>query len=232
MEIISRLIDKNRPNRPAKKMKPTYITIHETGNYAKGADAKAHASYLTNTSDKVSWHYTVDDKCACQHIPDNEVAYHAGTTEGNAKSIGIEICVNIDCDFDTACHNTAELVRQLMKKHKIPIENVVQHNHWNGKDCPKYLRRNGWNEFIDLCKESEEPELTEAQVKALIAKNKEKVYHYWKELPDWAYAPIKAMYDKGFFNGAGAGDLNLSQTKMECLVIMARAFKKQGLISY
>ena len=60
----------------------------------------------------------------------------------------------------------------------------------------------------------------------------EKTYHYWTELPEWAYAPVKALYDAGFFRGASPADLNLSQTKMECLVIMARAFRKAGWINY
>lgn len=236
MEIIQNIIKKGKPNRPAKSMKPTHITIHETGNYSSGADAKAHASYLQNTTAKVSWHYTVDENVAYQHVPDNEVAYHAGSTKGNNCSIGIEICVNKNGDFNRACENTISLVRMLMKKHKIPIDNVVQHNHWNGKNCPENLRVNGWNEFINKINQSEEIELTREEleqiVTSMIDQKSEKIYHFWKELPEWAYAPVKAMYDAGYFTGAGASNLNLSQTKMECIVIMAKALKKQGFLNY
>ena len=128
-----------------------YITIHETGNYSPTADAEAHASYLKTTSEKVSWHYSVDEKEIYQHIPDNEVAYHAGSTKGNETSIGIEICVNSDGNFNNACNNAIALVRKLMRDHNIPIKNVVQHNFWNGKNCPANLRLGGWNDFIKKC---------------------------------------------------------------------------------
>ena len=85
-------------------------------------------------------------------------------------------------------------------------------------------------------KPSEEIELDREELEQFITNlidgKFEKVYHFWKELPEWAFAPIKALYDAGYFTGAGPSDLNLSQTKMECLVIMARAFKKHGIITY
>ena len=44
-----------------------------------------------------------------------------------------------------------------MKKYNIPINNVVQHNHWSGKDCPKFLRSGSaginWNGFITKVKQ-------------------------------------------------------------------------------
>lgn len=204
MQIIASLISKGRPNRPGKAMTPEYITIHETGNYVKGADAKAHASYLRNTSAKVSWHYTVDDKYAYQHIPNTETAYHAGDGAlgmGNSKSIGIEICVNADGDFDKACRNAAELVRKLMAMHSIPIENVVQHNRWNGKDCPKNLRIRGWNDFIKECRKTEEEkDMTKQEVIAIIEeyeKNKSK-----QALSDWAKDGFNAAKSAGVMDGS------------------------------
>ena len=69
-------------NRPGGSNPCKYITIHETGNAAKGADAAAHAAYLDSDAgerDLVSWHYTVDDHAIVQNLPDAETAYHAGT---------------------------------------------------------------------------------------------------------------------------------------------------------
>jgi len=151
MEIKNSLITKGRANRPSGTNTMEFITIHETGNYAIGADAAAHASYLRTTSAKVSWHYSVDDGEIYRHIPDSENAYHAGTADGNSRSIGIEICVNMDGNFNNACKNAIWLVRKLMAEHNIPIENVVQHNHWNGKNCPANLRLGGWTEFLEEC---------------------------------------------------------------------------------
>ena len=154
-----------RKNRPGGFNPCSYLTIHETGNAAMGADAEAHASYLKGdaaANAPVSWHYTVDDHAIVQHLPDTETAYHAGDGAkgpGNTKSIGIEICVDAGGNFEKAKQNAAALVRLLMTEHSIPLERVVQHNHWNGKDCPKTIRNTpgGWEEFLNLCKGDETP---------------------------------------------------------------------------
>ena len=159
--IQEHIISGGRKNRPGRDTNPdTYITIHETGNAAKGADAAAHGAYLDSAAgedDLVSWHYTVDDHAIVQHLPDYETAYHAGDGKdgpGNTTSIGIEICVNAGGDFAQAQANAASLVRLLMEEHGIPIDRVVQHAHWNGKDCPKTIRATtgAWEGFLALCR--------------------------------------------------------------------------------
>lgn len=129
-----------------------YITIHETGNASKGANAQAHANLQTKGF-TASWHYTVDDKEAIQSFPDTVRCWHAGDGAGmgNSSSIGIEICVNSDGDFQKAVDNAVLLTKQLMKKHGIATANVVQHNHWSGKNCPTNLRNGSkgvnWAQF-------------------------------------------------------------------------------------
>ena len=159
--IQEHIISGGRKNRPGRDTNlDTYITIHETGNAAKGADAAAHGAYLDSAAgedDLVSWHYTVDDHAIVQHLPDYETAYHAGDGKagpGNTTSIGIEICVNAGGDFEAAKANAAALVRLLMEEHGIPLDNVVQHNHWNGKDCPKTIRATAgaWEAFLAFCR--------------------------------------------------------------------------------
>lgn len=125
--IQEHIISDGRKNRPGRDTNPdTYITIHETGNAAKGADAAAHGAYLDSAAGEdalVSWHYTVDDHAIVQHLPDYETAYHAGDGKdgpGNTTSIGIEICVNAGGDFEAAKANAAALVRLLMEEHGIP----------------------------------------------------------------------------------------------------------------
>ena len=161
LAIQEHIISDGRKNRPGRDTNPdTYITIHETGNAAKGADAAAHGAYLDSAAGEdalVSWHYTVDDHAIVQHLPDYETAYHAGDGKagpGNTTSIGIEICVNAGGDFAQAQANAASLVRLLMEEHGIPLDNVVQHNHWNGKDCPKTIRATAgaWEAFLALCR--------------------------------------------------------------------------------
>lgn len=152
--IFQDIIPKGRVNRPGRANPCEYITIHETGNAAAGANAKAHANYLKTVNEKVSWHYTVDDSAIYQHLPDTEDAYHAGdgSGDGNRKSIGIEICVNKGGDFEKAKENAASLVRLLMERHGIPLEKVVQHSVWSGKNCPQTIRESGsWSDFLLLC---------------------------------------------------------------------------------
>ena len=182
-------IPKGRKNRPGGGNPDTYITIHETGNLAKGADAAAHASWLKSddaAAKYISYHYTVDDHAIIQHLPDGETAYHAGDGAGgpgNAASIGIEICVNEGGDFGRAKANAASLVRLLMREHGISMDRVVQHNHWNGKDCPKTIRATAgaWDAFLDLCGgcDPEQTEL-EAAVDTLADAGILTAVDYWK----------------------------------------------------
>jgi N-acetylmuramoyl-L-alanine amidase len=71
---------------------------------------------------------------------------------GNRKSLAIEICVNQDGSFTKAKENAAWLTKYLMNKHNISLSNVVQHHRWSGKNCPRNLRSNGWNAFINQVK--------------------------------------------------------------------------------
>ena len=188
LAIQTHLIAPGADNRPGGSNPCKYITIHETGNAAKGADAAAHAAYLDSDAgerDLVSWHYTVDDHAIVQHLPDSETAYHAGDGKdgpGNTTSIGIEICVNAGGDFAQAQANAAALVRLLMEEHGIDIEHIVQHNHWNGKDCPKTIRSTpgAWEAFLVLCNgEPVDAELS-AAVDKLAAKGLINSPDYWK----------------------------------------------------
>lgn len=134
-----------------------FITIHETGNTSRGANALNHANYINNGS-KATWHYTVDKDNIVQHFNDNIQCWHAGdgSGKGNTQSIGIEMCINSDGNYPQTVDNTVDLVVHLMKKHNIPLENIKQHNFWSGKNCPMIMRsgKNGisWNIFINKIK--------------------------------------------------------------------------------
>jgi len=57
------------------------VTIHNTGNNDRGADATANATYLLNNCNNMvnGWHFTVDEKIVIRSIPEDEVAEHSGT---------------------------------------------------------------------------------------------------------------------------------------------------------
>lgn len=166
--IIQDFIPVGRRNRPVtwtggsffnRFMIPEFITIHETGNKAVGANALSHAKYLkgdTAANTPVSWHFTVDDTRIVQHLPLNENGWHSGDGvggNGNTKSIGIEICVNSDGNRTKADLNAVLLVAHLVntvKSLRPYPECVKQHFHWSGKNCPEVIRSrtNGWNNFL------------------------------------------------------------------------------------
>lgn len=202
MTIEQDFIPKGNKNRPGRTNPMRYITLHETGNESVGADARAHAKYLKTAS--VSWHYTVDSKRAVQHLPDNEDAFHAGdgSGEGNRASIGIEVCVNRDGNLEQAYRNTAKLCKRLCKKHKIPYENIVFHHKWNGKDCPKHLRRNqpfSFQEFLALVREDTPS--------------------------DWAKAAWETAVARGITDGSRPQD---AATREEVVCILLRALESEG----
>lgn len=150
----------NNPNRALKAVE--FITIHCTGSYEKSADAASHAIYQYGGSGgkKASWHYTVDAKEIWQSFDDNQQCWHAGDGNngaGNFNSIGVEICVNDKASFDKACDNAAWLSAKLLKKHKLSLDKIVQHNRWSGKNCPKELRSGewgiSWNSFMKKIEE-------------------------------------------------------------------------------
>ncbi len=151
-KIIQKFISKEqKKQRPGYSMAPKYITVHNTANASKGANAEMHARYLLNGAGgrTVGWHFTVDDKEIYQHLPVNESGWHAGDGNGagNRQSIGIEICENSDGNFEKAVANAQDLIEKLMRDHNIPKSNVVPHKKWTGKNCP-HLLLGRWDSFI------------------------------------------------------------------------------------
>ncbi len=145
-KLVQDFIPKSNGNRPGFAMTPEYITVHETGNRSAGANAEMHGRFIKNPSTAASWHITVDDgDVAIQHLPFNENGWHCGDGRdgtGNRKSIGIEICVNSDGDFEKAKQNAAFIIRDLMDRFNIPMSKVVQHWDWSRKNCPQNIRAN------------------------------------------------------------------------------------------
>lgn len=134
-----------------------YIVVHETDNTRSGADADAHARLQANGNSRAaSWQWTVDEKEAVQSFEHTWKCWAAGTTTGNNQGIHVEICVNADGNYRKAVQNAAELVAKIMKEEGIPIRNVVQHNYFSGKNCPRNIRTGkiSWTQFLAMVKAS------------------------------------------------------------------------------
>jgi N-acetylmuramoyl-L-alanine amidase CwlA len=159
LNIVQDFIPVGNSNRPGRKLVPTGITIHNTDNSDKGANAAAHAKYQKGADARkrqVSWHFTVDDKSVYQSLPTNEIGWHAHSGKGNATTIGVEICMNSDLDVKAAYQRAALLVAVLAFQNKIAVpKGIFQHHDWYPvKDCPTVLRNevNGWANFLGQIK--------------------------------------------------------------------------------
>lgn len=153
-------------------MKPRYITIHSTQNYS--GDAYQHALALKrgalratkrkggNRIGFLTWHFTVQENIAIQHLPCREQGEHADFDgPGNNYSIGIEMCEHSGNDIGATIDRTARLAAYLMRAYDIPLGNVVPHYHWPRrgvspahKDCPHFLLERGrpgytWRWFLN-----------------------------------------------------------------------------------
>ena len=147
-----------------------YIAIHYTAN--DGDTALSNAKYFARGNRGASAHYFVDSNNIIQSVEDNYVAWSVGGSKysdcsktgggkfygkcTNSNSLSIEICDDIKNNAiyptEAAINNVIDLVRTLMKKYNISINNVIRHFDVTGKKCPMYWcgdsQKNGkWQKF-------------------------------------------------------------------------------------
>lgn len=179
----------NHPHKTMGKISYITIHCTDTYGTGATARASANYLTNNSQGAQASWHYTVDDLQAVQSFEDTQECWHAGdgtSGEGNSTSIAIEISTNwgfaakgqtvpgiktweqvtaaqraeAEIKFKKACDNAAQLTADLLKKHGLGTERVVQHNHWKsakyptGKNCPYALRQEllgtSWDWFVNL----------------------------------------------------------------------------------
>ena len=150
MKINTDFISKNNTY---ERNTPEYIVVHNTDNFAEGADAHAHAlAQCRKNFQDMSAHYYVDDKEIIYQAADIcRGCWHVGIDYGgelfgivnNRNSIGIEMCVQKGYDIEKAFENTVLLVKYLMNRTGIKADRVVQHYDVCLKNCPSEIRRQG-----------------------------------------------------------------------------------------
>jgi N-acetylmuramoyl-L-alanine amidase len=107
-----------------------FISIHHWGVYGQTHDGVC-AFFCTTGPGQTSAGYVASDGRVNCLVADADIAWHAGTWEGNRRSIGIE-CHPEATDGDYA--TVASLVRKLREEHgDIPL---VPHNYWFNTACP------------------------------------------------------------------------------------------------
>jgi probable enterotoxin D len=134
---------------------PEYIVIHETDNWSENADAEAHQYWWDNDPyANSSVHFVVDDKETIQLLPLDAFAYHVGDNINfsdirNHNSIGIEICVNKDGNYEISRKRAILLTKYLMKTLDMSSESVVRHKDASNKNCPSIMIREPelWEDF-------------------------------------------------------------------------------------
>lgn len=153
LNLREQMVPAGKANRPGTRIAPAFITIHNTSNANPGANAAAHARFVTNTGfytlasgkkNQVSWHYTVDDREVVKHLPVNEKGFHAGP--GNSLSVAIEVCMHAGIDQAAANLRAARLAALLAFDLGLGAGKLRTHKSWTGKACPALLLP-GWVAF-------------------------------------------------------------------------------------
>lgn len=217
-------------NRSTRTDKIKYIVIHDTGNKSAGANAEAHFNYFNGGDRQSSADFFVDSK---QILQANDYSkyytWHCGDGGGkygitNNNSIGIEICVNSDGNYDAAFNKTVKLVKMLMDVLNIPIERVVRHYDASRKNCPASMSGNNWalwHTFKGQLIFNHSGETTE------MAGGEKMIYNYIDEntakIADDANECLQHLVDKGFLRGNEKGELNLTLEMIRIFLIHYRA---------
>ena len=209
-------------NRTTRTDKIKYIVIHDTGNKSRGANADAHFNYFNGGDRGSSADFFVDDTQILQVNDYNKYyTWHCGDGNGkygitNNNSVGVEICVNSDGDYDIAFQKTVELVKMLMDTLNLPIDRIVRHYDASRKNCPASMSGDNWalwNAF-------------KGQLIFNSAKERDKmIYNYIDEnMSEWAREAVQWAVDNDIVRGDGNG-LNLDDKDLKNISWIYRAWK-------
>ncbi len=208
-----------------RKQAVQYIVVHYTAN--NGDRAESNGKYFQQPNRNASAHYFVDENDVVQSVKDSDTAWHCGAKSykhdkcRNDNSIGVEMCSEKDSSglyyINEATQKKAlEVVKWLMEKYGVPLENVLRHYDVTGKLCPEPFVRNQvqWQDFKEkLSKQTEQKE-----------EETEMIYNYIDEnMPKWARATVQKLVDKGYLNGNEKGELGLNDTMLKIFVVNDRA---------
>lgn len=138
-----------------------WVVIHETGMPADGNNAvrlsQLMRSKIGNPNNSSSWHFSVDEYHIQQNMPLDVRGWHAGGNVPskywghNSNSIGIEMCINNDGNYEGAMNNNAKLVAYLLDLYNLSMINIKRHYDSVGKICPNIMiNTNRYYEFLEL----------------------------------------------------------------------------------
>lgn len=109
----------------------TGITIHHWGDPALAPQFDSVVNYLCRPNGNTSAHAVVEANKVAWIVNDSDVAWHAGSAEGNTSTVGIELNPRAsEADYKTA----AELVGQMRYLYGDVM--LYAHNYWQATQCP------------------------------------------------------------------------------------------------
>ena len=143
-----------------------YITVHYTADI--GASAHEECLSFEDRYRGASAHFFVDETGVWRCVQDRDISWHCGSDVyyhdscRNTTSVGIEMCCYKRSTYTTSAYdsdwyfaektveNTAALVREMMMRYGVPLENVVRHNDVSHKVCPApYVNSfSAWQAFL------------------------------------------------------------------------------------
>ncbi len=233
-------------NRSPRRTPISYLVIHDTGNPTAGADAMAHYRYFNGGNRGSSADIFVDER-GVMIVNDYRRYYtwHCGDGGGaygitNANSIGIELCINQDGNWEKTKENAICVIRSLMEELQIPLSRVVRHYDASRKKCPNSMAGQNWAEWKAFSQEIEKEEWTMQQYEEIKSQLKDltetvgqlavelhnqapMIYNYIDEnMPVWARPTIEKLVEKGWLKGDEAG-LALDDSMLRILVMQDRA---------
>lgn len=170
MEIIKNLVDPSRYRiKCPYEMVAEFIVVHNTYN---DATARNEIAYMIRNSNKVSFHYAVDDQEVVQGIPEDRNAWHAsdgGSGKGNRKGIAVEICYSKSGGdrFLAAEKLAAKFIAYKLNEKGWGIDKVKKHQDFSGKYCPHRTLDMGWERFLETV-QTELDDLTKTNEKGMV----------------------------------------------------------------
>lgn len=231
--------------------KNKYIVIHYFGSLGT---AYAVSEYFRTDYRGASAHLNLDEtKIVWRSVLDDDIAWHCGANKyvhpycRNSNSIGIEVRPYIldKSQSNSAAYrgwyfgqevedNLVELVKYLMAKYDIPIENVIRHYDVTGKWCPRpwmgtdlnlYYKTTGdaqWKRFKERLVEET---MTDKEIYEAVQRHAGTM-----SLPKWAADATteeKEAYERAIANGITDGSNPMILVPRYQAAIMAnRAYEK------
>lgn len=146
--FIKKFLFQNHPN--AKLVQMRAHVIHWTANTNIGANAIGHFNYFNSTYVGASANFFIDSTTVVEAIPVTMQAWHCGgsnyteyaknlfsywgLTKPNYYTVGYEMCVNADGNFEFTKENTIDFVARKMIETN--CYTVIRHYDVTYKNCP------------------------------------------------------------------------------------------------